>query len=112
MKMSKILLTALAMMTVTASAMAAPTTGVEAEAYNAMSRWETMALQGDTVNPVIEADRFYIKHNMHVTYYDEVAVPSELEGKGFVNVGVPMMVEEMRTEPASARKMGRSFPER
>lgn len=107
MKLNKILVTALALTAITASAMAAPAVNQNdaKTVKDAMARWELMAQDGNTVDPIRQAKKFYIPGNMRITYYDELCADSSLQKQGFINVGVPMYVQERATGEHPAKNL-------
>ncbi len=89
MNLKKVLMTAMAMSAITASAMAANPLEDKLLADTLMEKWAEQAKQGDTYTPQHEADRLYIHNNMRITYYDEWAVPKEIANGDFTNIGLP-----------------------
>ena len=94
MKVSKILLTALTLMTISSSAFAGQYTYSTPQnvdyCKHKMNVWTKMCEQNDTVTPVIEASRFYIEGDMHIAYYDEwVNVEKDFAGRRITTVGTP-----------------------
>lgn len=96
MKLSKVILTALAIMTIASSAFAASTPQNEDYCKLKMGQWAEMCKQGNTVTPVIEANRFYLDGDMRVAYYDEwVNVDKDFASHGITTVGVPEEAQDI-----------------
>lgn len=97
MKVSKIILTALTLMTIASSAMAAATPQNEDYCHHKMKVWTKMCEQGDLVQPTREAYHFYLEGDMRVAYYDEWVNVDEkdFKAKNITTVGLPMKAHDL-----------------
>ena len=94
MKLSKVILTVLALMTISSSALAYSTYSTpQNEEYckYKMEQWTKMCEQNDYQTAAKQAYQFYIESDMHIAYYDEW-VNVDFEGRRMSKVGTPSKI--------------------